>query len=45
MIVYQALFDDFKVYCQSYVDFVSGVDRKKYPQAEQKYHFQKIDSD
>lgn len=43
MVIYQALYDESKVYARPYDMFISKVDRDKYPDVEAEFRFTKVD--
>lgn len=42
-VVYQAMYDDHRIYVREYDEFMSEVDRERYPDVKQKYRFARED--
>ena len=45
LVIYEALYDDHKIWVRPYDMFISKVDKIKYPDVLQEYRFELIDND
>lgn len=45
LVIYEALYDDYKIWVRPYDMFVSKVDKNKYPDVTQEYRFELIKND
>lgn len=45
MVCYQAMYPPYKHYVRDYDEFMSEVDRRKYPDTKQKYRFELLDGE
>ena len=45
LVIYEALYDDHKIWVRPYEMFISKVDKNKYPDINQEYRFELINND